>query len=610
MKRWLRHLTSLRFNTLFIRNLRLIALGITLPLVAAALAIYAFSQQILTQELDAANMRALTKVQSIMDMTIDETARISLHISIDSHVQSFLSIRKTPYSDYRSIETAQRSIYAMQLSQRLKLDHSILLFSGINDYVLHTTNGGQRATMYTDQDCITTFLNGYRNNEPIWYALRQARVAPDATAQTVSLLTHYRRVPAANPEQVDFVAVNLDISQLNNLLVGVREEYGSDVLVLDRQNQIVISNAKQDLGRSIDDYLANPSAVGNIIEQSTGALHTEVAGQKVRLSWMSSVNGDWKYLQLVPYSTFAANSSNLRRFLILSIIIGLMISIIVSFAISIRVFKPISVILALLENPRTAGKLDDYDGEVRSILMHILEAYQKNVTLEQEMLQRMSMLKSARVRALQHQMTPHFLYNALQAINWLVMMDTKKEDSSSSRAIVTLAELVRACMEFGDSLASVKDEIEYVKKYLEIQKIRFSDQLNATIVCPPELLEGTMPRISLQPLVENAIIHGIQKGSGSGRIHIEIRQADQPEKSLLVTVDDNGPGMPDDQIEVFNESFRTEYMVSTQHVGLQNLNQRVRLLFGDAFGLQLKQGHSGGLQVQLVLPWVVFSAQK
>ena len=214
MKQWLKHLTSLRFNALFIRNLRLIALGITLPLVVAVLTIYTFSQRILSQELDAANMRALTKVQSIMDLTIDETASISLRISVDSHVQTFLSIRKTPYSDYRSIETAQRSIYAMQLSQRLKLDHSILLYSGINNYVLHTTNGGQRAATYTDQDCIQTFMAGYKQNATIWYALRQARILPEASAQPVNVLTHYRRVATVNPDQLDFVAVNLDISQL------------------------------------------------------------------------------------------------------------------------------------------------------------------------------------------------------------------------------------------------------------------------------------------------------------------------------------------------------------------------------------------------------------
>ena len=604
MKQWLKHLTSLRFNALFIRNLRLIALGITLPLVVAVLTIYTFSQRILSQELDAANMRALTKVQSIMDLTIDETASISLHISVDSHVQTFLSIRKTPYSDYRSIETAQRSIYAMQLSQRLKLDHSILLYSGINDYVLHTTHGGQRAATYTDQDCIETFMDGYQQNDQIWYALRQARMLPEASAQPVNVLTHYRRVAAVNPGQLDFVAVNLDINQLNNLLGSVREEYESEILVLDGQNRIVISSASQDLGQPIASYLDDAGAAASIVENGSGAMQMKLAGQRMRLSWLSSGNEQWKYVQIVPYSTFAANSSNLQRFLVLSILIGLLVSILVSFAISVRVFRPMAAILSMMENPRLAGSLDDYDGEVRYILMNILEAYQKNITFEDEMVQRMSLLKSARVRALQHQMTPHFLYNTLQAINWLVMMDTGEEDSRSSRAIITLADLVRACMEFGDSLSTVGDEIKYVRKYLEIQMIRFSGQIEAAIECPPELVDCTMPRISLQPLVENAILHGVQKSRGTGQIKIQISQDILSGEKLLVTVDDDGPGMSDAQIDEFNETFRREYLVSSQHVGLQNLNQRVRLLFGDAYGLQLKRGPLGGLQVQLVLPLV------
>jgi len=192
-------------------------------------------------------------------------------------------------------------------------------------------------------------------------------------------------------------------------------------------------------------------------------------------------------------------------------------------------------------------------------------------------------LAQARLQALQMQLNPHFLFNSLHSISALMHDDVERADSMIAR----LSDLLRAALESSDTQeVTLREELDLLKRYLAIEQIRFGDRLNVSIDAPPELLDARVPNLILQPLVENAIRHGIEPRARSGRIEL---RAQSSNGTLVLEVSDNGPGLPSSQ--PMNEG-----------IGLSNTRTRLRTLYGEAHGFELRQSPEGGLLVRLTIP--------
>jgi signal transduction histidine kinase len=193
-------------------------------------------------------------------------------------------------------------------------------------------------------------------------------------------------------------------------------------------------------------------------------------------------------------------------------------------------------------------------------------------------------LAQARLQALQMQLNPHFLFNSLHSISALMHQDVEGAD----RMIARLSDLLRAALGSSDTQeVTLREEFDLLQRYLAIEQIRFGDRLKVRIEAPPELLDALVPNLILQPLVENAIRHGIELRAKPGRIELRAQRANG---ALVLEVSDNGPGLPSS--EPIHEG-----------VGLSNARTRLRTLYGDAHGLELGQAPEGGLLVRLTLPF-------
>lgn len=193
-------------------------------------------------------------------------------------------------------------------------------------------------------------------------------------------------------------------------------------------------------------------------------------------------------------------------------------------------------------------------------------------------------LAQAQLQALQMQLNPHFLFNSLHSISALMHEDVERADGMIAR----LSELLRAALDSSDTQeVPLREELDLLKRYLAIEQIRFGGRLNVRIEAPPEILDARVPNLILQPLVENAIRHGIEPRAKAG--HIELR-AEDSNGSLILEVSDNGSGIPPDQ--PINEG-----------VGLSNTRTRLRTLYGGAHNFELRQSSEGGLLVRLTIPF-------
>ncbi len=197
-------------------------------------------------------------------------------------------------------------------------------------------------------------------------------------------------------------------------------------------------------------------------------------------------------------------------------------------------------------------------------------------------------LAEAQLQALQRQLHPHFLFNTLHTISALMHRDTDAADAMLAR----LSDLLRLTLDrITVQEVTLREELEFIDKYLEIERTRYGDRLQVSMTIEPETLDALVPNLLLQPLVENAIRHGIAPKVGGGRMEVTSRRDGG---NLVLFVRDNGPGLPQEKRDALNTG-----------VGVTNTRSRLEHLYRDRFRLEFNEPMCGGLAVTIVIPFAV-----
>ncbi|GIN70731.1 sensor histidine kinase YesM [Bacillus sp. J14TS2] len=204
------------------------------------------------------------------------------------------------------------------------------------------------------------------------------------------------------------------------------------------------------------------------------------------------------------------------------------------------------------------------------------------------------MIKETEFKALQAQINPHFLYNTLESINWLAKSNRQMQISNM---VESLGYLLRNSMSWKEPLVSIEEELNIVKNYVVIQKYRFEDRLNFHIDVEPSLFLYKIPKLTLQPLIENAIHHALEPMIEPCFITIS---SEKKEKTIELIVADNGPGMDKALLaQVRNYKVQTR----GQGIGLKNIDERIKRLFGEQYGIRIEAEPNVGTSVHILLPY-------
>lgn len=207
-------------------------------------------------------------------------------------------------------------------------------------------------------------------------------------------------------------------------------------------------------------------------------------------------------------------------------------------------------------------------------------------------------LRKAEFELLQAQINPHFLYNTLDAIIWLAEAGEQKRVVGMVR---NLSDFFRTSLNQGKDINSIKEEMLHVKSYLEIQHVRYQDILSYDIEVPEALYIYSIPKITIQPLVENALYHGIKNKRGMG--HISIR-GEAGEKDFTITVTDDGIGIDETRLRQVQSGIQNKVLTGKDFYGLYNVCERIRLNFGEEYGIFIESVYGEGTNVRVILPYV------
>lgn len=221
---------------------------------------------------------------------------------------------------------------------------------------------------------------------------------------------------------------------------------------------------------------------------------------------------------------------------------------------------------------------------------------------EKEMVRKVQEQKrKAELKALQAQINPHFLYNTLNAITWQAADQNVPEISIMSSS---LGKFFRISLSKGHQVITIREEIEHVASYLEIQKIRYKDRISYDVDIPDDMKELFIIKLVLQPLVENSIYHGIKEKNTKGtiRIKVERRFSGTQIPEVVIHIWDNGNGIEPKKLKVLNQNLTSGMVSHGDGYGIYNINERIRLFFGENYGLTLASSYLNWTEATVVIP--------
>lgn len=347
-------------------------------------------------------------------------------------------------------------------------------------------------------------------------------------------------------------------------------------------------------------------------EEDSGALIREVNGERLQLIYGTSSFTGWRTIGVFPTSESVYEVREIRFYMICFLFVVCLFGVAASYTLSQSISRPIWQLMSFMQKAESGDLTTRYWGNRQDEVGMLGRSFNR-MLLQIRKLMKLSELREkqkreAELRSLQAHIKPHFLYNTLDTIHW---MARKKGADDVSDLVESLSRLFRIGLSKGDDIIPMSDEWTHISSYLQIQKTRYRDRLQVEMELSPEAEKLYVLKLLLQPVVENAIYHGIKARRGPGRIVIE---AQVNGDVLLLSVQDNGAGMSSDRLEALRkqladpvtamEATPGEGLGGNRSYGMLNVQARITLTFGDEYGITIDSTENEGTKVVITHPLV------
>jgi two-component system sensor histidine kinase YesM len=388
--------------------------------------------------------------------------------------------------------------------------------------------------------------------------------------------------------------VDVQAETIRSMLRKANVVKNSTTFLVDQNHQIVLSSDPV-----ADTTVELPNTIG--------------AGDEVSLTWQTKNNyylyrqlpSNWGMLTVIPLDQVVQQSHQLRNDLLVILLIVSAIAYLLAYLFSFSVTRRITQLTSRLRDVQNGNLIALAQTQGKDEIGELIQTYNYMVeqisSMNKEHYRLGQEVKNAELKALQSQINPHFLYNTLDLINW---MADSGLNTDIKKVVKALARFYKVSLSSGKDIISLREELQHVSFYVQIQNIRFENKINFQIDVPDELLEYAIPKITLQPLVENAVLHGILGRAGrEGTITI---QGKFVQDNIQLLIKDDGVGMNGRQIEDIMMGI-SRSKIGGSGYGVKNVLERIRHYFGESASLIYRSVPSVGTEVEISFPVVTES---
>ena len=383
--------------------------------------------------------------------------------------------------------------------------------------------------------------------------------------------------------------VDMNFSGIEQLLSKANEKGYGYIYLMDRNGEIIYHPQQQAIYSNL---VQENSKTAASYEDGN---YTETFEGKERVIIVKTVGyTGWKLVSVTPVQEFSVNLNQVRLFTIMIATISIMLILFGNTFISSRVTDPIRKL------EKSIKYLEEGTHEIRHLGKTITSMVRQMRKLMDDMVTEQQEKRKSALDALQSQINPHFLYNTLDSVVWMIESERYYEAISM---VTALAKLFRISLSKGKNIISIKDEIAHAKYYLDIQKVRYKNKFDMRIEVDPAIEEYCTIKLIVQPLLENAIYYGVEHMDGEGEI---LLRGYEKEDNIYIEVTDNGMGIPKENIPYLLKD-DTRVRKNGSGIGLRNIDQRIKLYFKGDYGLSIESELDEGTTVRIHLPKLLYS---
>jgi two-component system sensor histidine kinase YesM len=421
---------------------------------------------------------------------------------------------------------------------------------------------------------IRQYCNGDQNY--IWRNSHKDRFFFEGSgAKVLSIST-----PVRHGEKIAaLIVINLNESYLKRLIEGARPANTGSVVVISRDGYLTSRSYQHsvELESMLNDRVLHNSRESDQFDYKLKKSDFLVVYDTIR------VNG-WKLAMILKKSDLMRSVDRTKFEIIGFTLIVIFIAVIAAFLIAEGLTKPMYKLSKLMAVAET-GNLDirfntKYNDEIGMVTRQFNVMLERIKLLIRKVEEEQTQKRRLEFKALQMQINPHFLYNTLDSIKFLA----EQRDEKAGVMARALGQFYKYGLCKGDGLTTVGEEIDHLKSYLTIQKIRYSSRFDYRIAVDDSLLSCRTVMFILQPLVENSIYHGIRRKHGKGVISIK---GHREENLLVITVHDNGAGMAPERLEMVRKNLRNSQETDEVGIGVFNVNKRITMYYGEEYGITI-----------------------
>lgn len=391
------------------------------------------------------------------------------------------------------------------------------------------------------------------------------------------------------------VLVNMNFTGIEQICKNVDLGESGYVYIVDRNGELIYHPKQQLIYGGITRENNKAAA-----RYSEGSHLEEFEGKERQITVKTVGYTGWKIIGVAPTSDITSQYMQNSQFIWIVVLIGIIILVFVNMIISSRVANPIKQLersVQRLERSNLNARVKiGGTYEIRHLGMTLQSMADSMKKLMDDIVKEQENKRKSEMSALQSQINPHFLYNTLDSIVW--MIENERYEGAIDM-VTALARLFRISLSKGKNIITVEQELQHAENYLIIQKVRYKNRFDYEISMEDGCAQCATIKLIIQPLIENSIYHGMEYMDGDGKISI---RACIKEKILCIEIEDNGPGMTEEQVDELMSGTIQPRKGKGSGIGFQNVQERIRLYFGKKYGLEIDSEPDEGTIVRIQIP--------
>ncbi len=573
---------------------------ISLPLFIVALAAYKTATSTIEQNALNFSAQLTGDIRANLDSYEQQADRLTLYPFLDAGVQRILHRYQAGRPRTPSYDDGAAMRSALGYLGQTHLDLAgIYVATGNGTLFYWTASGDLRPHPFSPR---AGWFQVALHADPrtVYLPTRGQEMILVATGKVVSLV---RTLHDADGTLLGVVRIDLDAAEL----AGVAER-----VHLSAGGRLIITTGGGDVVYPLDSDATTRSLAKEIAARQVGAagrLALDVGGQSLLVTSDRSTASGWIVAGVVPTAQLLAGTARLQGFIVGVAVLCILAGMLCAVLVLGRLTRPLRQLRAAMRRveardltTRISVSSEDEVGQLAAGFNTMLDELRR---LVDDVLRAQLHEREAELHALQNQINPHFLYNTLESINMLALTHGDRE---ISRMVTSLGRLLRLTLSSSAALIPLDAELEHVRHYLVVQRMRCGDRITMTVDVEPDLLHRLVPKLTLQPLVENALSHGLEPRPGVGRLVVRGRREGgaDGEGDLVVSVEDDGVGMEEARLTQVRSHLDVEDDAPRERrsIGLANVHRRLKLYCGAAYGLRIASAPGEGTTVTLRIPTI------